>query len=193
MRADGDPPRIRSNHVSARSMEVFRRLGLAAKLREAGLPADYPNDVSFRTTATGIELARIPIPSRAHRYTATNGPDTSWPTPEPPHRVNQIYLEPVLLAHAAAQPRIRILHRSRLEDISQNELGVVGIVRDLDAGDARSVACDYLIGCDGGKSFVRKKIGANLIGTPVVQRVQSTYIRAPQLLACMPDRPAWLF
>jgi 2-polyprenyl-6-methoxyphenol hydroxylase-like FAD-dependent oxidoreductase len=192
MRADRDPPRIRSKLVSARSMEIFRRLGLAAKLREAGLPDDYPNDVSFRTTATGIELARIPIPSRAHRYTATDGPDTWWPTPEPPHRVDQTYLEPILLAHAAAQPRIRILHRSRLEDLSQNEHGVVGIVRDLDAGGARSVACDYLIGCDGGKSFVRKKIGANLIGTPVVQRVQSTYIRAPQLLAGMPAGPAWL-
>jgi 2-polyprenyl-6-methoxyphenol hydroxylase-like FAD-dependent oxidoreductase len=191
MRAAAEAPRIRSNHVSARSMEVFRRLGLAAKLRAAGLPADYPNDVSFRTTATGIELARIPIPSRARRYTATDGPDTWWPTPEPPHRMNQIYLEPVLHAHAAAQPRIRILHRSRLEMFSQDELGVVATIRDLETGDALSVACDYLVGCDGGRSAVRKLIGAKLIGTPVVQRVQSTYIRAPQLLALM-RRPAWL-
>jgi hypothetical protein len=77
------------NHVSARSMEIFRRLGVARTVREAGLPPDYPNDVVFRTTATGIELARIPIPCRAERYTATGGPDTWWPTPEPPHRINQ--------------------------------------------------------------------------------------------------------
>src|SRR5215472_13238166 len=63
LRDVGEPPRIRSNHVSARSMEIFRRLGVANKLREIGLPADYPNDVSFRTTMTGIELARIAIPS----------------------------------------------------------------------------------------------------------------------------------
>jgi hypothetical protein len=55
-----------------------------------------------------------------------------------------------------------------------------------------SVACDYLVGCDGGKSIVRKKIGAKLAGTPVVQRVQSTYIRAPQLLSHMRAGPAWL-
>jgi len=66
-REAGEPPRVRSNHVSARSMEIFRRLGIAAKLRSVGLPDDYSNDVCFRTTATGIELARIPIPSPDRR------------------------------------------------------------------------------------------------------------------------------
>src|SRR5580700_5810612 len=73
LRDAAEPPRIRSNHVSARSMEIFRRLGVAGKLREVGLPADYPNDVSCRTTVTGIELARIPIPSRARRFSAKGG------------------------------------------------------------------------------------------------------------------------
>src|SRR5205085_6994867 len=163
-----------SNHVSARSMEIFRRLGLASKVREAGLPADYPNDVSFRTTMTGIELARIPIPSRVARFSARGGHDTWWPTPEPPHRVNQIFLEPVLRAHAAAMSRVRILHGCRLEDFVQNDTGVIAIVRDLSTGNAFFVASAYLVGCDGGKSIVRKKIGARLDGTSVVQRVQST-------------------
>jgi len=71
---------------------------------------------AFRTTATGIEMARIPIPCRAERYTATDGPDTWWPTPEPPHRINQIYLEPVLFAYAAVMPGLRILNRTRVLD-----------------------------------------------------------------------------
>ena len=83
---------MKCNHVSARTMETFRRLGLAQKVRDTGLPADYPNDASYRTTSTGIELARIPIPARNERYTATGGPDTWWPTPEPPHRINQTFL-----------------------------------------------------------------------------------------------------
>src|SRR5207244_9006293 len=57
LRHAGEPPRIRCNHVSARSMEIFRRLGIARTLRAAGLPDDHPNDVSYRTTATGIELS----------------------------------------------------------------------------------------------------------------------------------------
>ena len=63
-RAAGEPPSVRCNHVSARTMEIFRRLGVVEAVRDAGLPADYPNDVAFRTTATGIELGRIPIPCR---------------------------------------------------------------------------------------------------------------------------------
>ena len=66
-----EPPNVKCNHVSARSMEVFRRLGVAQKLRNAGLPGDYPNDVVFRTSVCGIELTRIPIPCRNDRYSAT--------------------------------------------------------------------------------------------------------------------------
>ena len=87
----GEPPNVKCNHVSARSMEIFRRLGVATTLRNAGLPEDHANDVSYRTTFTGEELSRIPIPARRERYTATGGPDTWWPTADPPHRINQIY------------------------------------------------------------------------------------------------------
>jgi 2-polyprenyl-6-methoxyphenol hydroxylase-like FAD-dependent oxidoreductase len=75
MRGAGEPPSVRANVVSARTMEAFRRLGIARSVREAGLPADYPNDVAIRTTATGFELARVPIPCRARRYTDKSGPD----------------------------------------------------------------------------------------------------------------------
>src|SRR4029078_4129258 len=92
-RSAGEPPSVKCNHVSSRSMEIFRRLGLAQEFRDTVLPADYPNDCSYRTTATGIELSRILIPCRRDRYTATGGPDTDWPTAEPPHRINQLYME----------------------------------------------------------------------------------------------------
>src|SRR5262245_56346396 len=59
LRRAGEPPGVKCNQISSRSMEVFRRLGIAAALRQAGLPADYPNDVVSATTVTGIELARV--------------------------------------------------------------------------------------------------------------------------------------
>src|SRR3954463_5150374 len=193
IRHAGDPPSVKCNHVSARSMEIFRRLAVAAKLRDAGLPADFPNDCSYRTTATGIELCRIDIPSRARRYSATGGPDTWWPTPEPPHRINQVYLEPILFSHAAAQSRITILARTEITDIEQNDDHVVALARDLDSGSSLRIEASFVIGCDGSRSLVRKSIGANLSGTPVIQRVQSTYIEAPQLKELMGShKPAWM-
>ena len=193
LRRAGEPPSVKCNSISARSMETFRRLGLAARLRAAGLPPDYPNDVASRTTATGTELCRICIPSRAERYGANDGPDALWPTSEPPHRVNQIYFEPILFAHAAAQPRIRMLNRTAFEDFTQDGDSVMAVLRDFDDGARLSIACSFLIGCDGGKSTVRKRIGASFLGTPVVQRVQSTYIRAPALVSRLPGKRAWMY
>jgi 2-polyprenyl-6-methoxyphenol hydroxylase-like FAD-dependent oxidoreductase len=187
-----EPPSVKCNHVASRTMEIFRRLGLVADIRAAGLPDDYPNDVVVRTRATGLELTRIPIPSRRHRYTATGGPDTDWPTPEPAHRINQIYFEPILFRHAAEAANIRILSRTRYERHEQDEATVRVLARDLDANEAVTIECRYFVGCDGGRSEVRRQIGAKLSGDDVIQRVQSSYIRAPELAGMITPPPAWM-
>ena len=190
-RARAAPPEPKCNHVAARTMEIFRRLGIAEKVRNAGLPADYPHDISYRTTFTGAELTRIPIPCRRDRFTARDGPDCNWPTPEPPHRINQIFLEPILFEHAAAQPRIRIINRTSVEDVVVEDTSASVALRDLDRGEVRQLSCRYLIGCDGARSVVRRAIGAGLSGDAVVQRVQSTYIRAPDLIDRQQHARAW--
>ncbi|MEZ4711226.1 MAG: FAD-dependent oxidoreductase [Caldilineaceae bacterium] len=186
-----EAPSAKCNHISARSMEIFRRLGVAPALRNAGLPTDYPNDCSFRTTTTGLEITRIPIPCRRDRYTATGGPDTWWPTPEPPHRLNQIYMEPILFDHAVAMPKLRLLNRTQVEEVTQDEAGVRATARNLDTDETFEIRSQFLVGCDGGRSMVRRAIGAQFVGDPVVQRVQSTFIRAPGLIAQMRSAPAW--
>jgi 2-polyprenyl-6-methoxyphenol hydroxylase-like FAD-dependent oxidoreductase len=190
-RAPAAPPEPKCNHVAARTMEIFRRLGLADKVRNAGLPADYPHDIVYRTTFTGQELTRIPIPCRRDRFTAKDGPDCNWPTPEPPHRINQIFLEPILFEHAAAQPRICIVNRTSVEQAVVEDTSARVTLRDLGTGAVRGLNCRYLIGCDGARSVVRKAIGAELAGDAVVQRVQSTYIRAPDLIGRQHHERAW--
>ena len=192
LRDAAEPPSVKCNHVSSRTMEVFRRLGFVRAVREAGLPGDYPNDVVFRTRATGFELTRIPIPCRDHRYTDKSGPDGWWPTPEPAHRINQIFLEPVLFAQAAATPGVTILNRTEVEQIGQDEDGVRVTARDLTTGEEVVLQGLYLIGCDGGRSGVRRQIGARLAGDEVIQRVQSSYIHAPGLLDLITPPRAWM-
>jgi 2-polyprenyl-6-methoxyphenol hydroxylase-like FAD-dependent oxidoreductase len=190
-RARAAPPEPKCNHVAARTMEIFRRLGVAGKVRNAGLPADYPHDISYRTTFTGQELTRIPIPCRRDRFMAREGPDCDWPTPEPPHRINQIFLEPILFEHAAAQARIHIVNRTSVEDVVVGDSSADVGLRDLDTGTVKRLSARYLIGCDGARSVVRKAIGAELAGDAIVQRVQSTYIRAPDLIGRQTCARAW--
>src|SRR5262249_31805864 len=143
--------------------------------------------------ATGKELSRIVLPSRAGRVRGETGDDGHWATAEWPHRINQLFLEPLLFAHAAAQPRIRMLSRTQFEEFSQDQDGVTAIARDLDSGERVSIRSRYLAGCDGGRSAVRKIMGAQLAGIEVVQRVQSTYFRAPTLMSLLPGEPAWMY
>ena len=191
-RAAGELPSVKCNHVSARTMEIFRRLGFVREVREAGLPADYPNDVVIRTRATGYELARIPIPCRRDRYSSTYGPDTQWPTPEPPHRINQIYFEPILFRHATQMPKLRVINRARVEGYEQATDGVRLNAVELDTGRSFTLESRYLVGCDGGRSGIRRGIGAKLEGDEVIQRVQSSYIRAPALLGLITQPHAWM-
>jgi 2-polyprenyl-6-methoxyphenol hydroxylase-like FAD-dependent oxidoreductase len=193
-RPPNDPPNVKCGQIGARSMEIFRRLGLADKLRGIGLPADYANDIVSATSVTGIELSRVLIPARGARGTpAAAGPDTIWPTPEHTHRCNQKFFEPVLFAHAAEQPRIRILHRTEIKDLAQDEQGVTASAVDLHGGTRATIECDYLVGCDGASSLVRKSIGSEYVGNPVLQYAQSFYVRAPQLRSLLAGNPAWLY
>ena len=161
------------------------RRGTAGRLSRTTSPS------APRRPASSCRASRSP--AARDRYTATGGPDTWWPTPEPPHRINQIYLEPILFAHAVAMPRrphpqpraARGLHAGRERRASRRR-------DDLDGGEPLTVAARYLIGCDGGA----------LHGAPQDRRhahrrrrcsssVQSTFIRAPALLLMIPTRPAW--
>ncbi|HEX3970824.1 MAG TPA: FAD-dependent monooxygenase, partial [Stellaceae bacterium] len=61
---------------NARTMEIYRRLGIAKTLRGLGLAPDYPLDIGYFTRLTGWELTRIEQPSEAEkqRQLAAGGP-----------------------------------------------------------------------------------------------------------------------
>jgi hypothetical protein len=78
-----------------------------------GLSARH--QLSHHVYRAGADAHSDSLPPRSLH--AKDGPDCNWPTPEPPHRINQIFLEPILFEHAAAQPRIRIINRTSVEDV----------------------------------------------------------------------------
>jgi 2-polyprenyl-6-methoxyphenol hydroxylase-like FAD-dependent oxidoreductase len=188
----GDPPSPRCNTTNARSMEHFRRLGLARRIRSSGLPVDHPTDVAYVTALTGYELARFPLPSSGEILAQQQPALEGWPTPEPQHRICQIFLEPMLEQHAASFDSVSIRKGWRLEAVEQDDDGVSATVVDA-LGETRTVRCAYLAGCDGGRSTVRREVGASLQGDPLVgdQRV-SIYFRSAALKQLERD-PTWVY
>lgn len=191
MKAAHAATEVKCNHISARSMEIYRRLGVAVDLRASGLPDDYPHDVSYRTSTVGQEITRIHIPGRLTRLTDHSGPDGWWPTPEPPHRLNQRFIEPILARHVQQQPLIQCLYQHQVIEVQHNDDEALVRCRVLSNGSTVTLRARYVVGCDGGRSLVRKSIGAQLVGDEVVQRVQSTCVRAPDLMALMKAPAAW--
>jgi 2-polyprenyl-6-methoxyphenol hydroxylase-like FAD-dependent oxidoreductase len=183
---------VKANHVSARTMEAFRRLGIVSEVRNSGLPASYPNDIAFRLTVTGPEFARIGIPARRDRYSSRDGVDSGWATPEPPHRINQSFLEPILRRHVAAAPRTSLRFDTEFVSYTQDDEGVTAHLVDQRQVES-TIRSRFIIGAEGGSSQVRRTIGAKFHGDPVLQKVQSTCIRSAQLGTMLADNPAWSY
>lgn len=72
----------------------------------------------------------------------------------------------------------------------QDDDGVTVQALRLDDEQPLTLRARFLAGCDGGRSMVRKGIGARLVGDDVIQRVQSSFIRAPDLINRMQAPPA---
>src|SRR6185503_3228470 len=104
----------------------------------------------------------------------------------------QIYFEPILYAEAAARERIVLLNDCRVEQIDQDAHCARLLARNLRNGESIAITADYVVGCDGGPSLTRKAIGARLHGDQQVQRVQSSFIRAPGLIDAVTKPDAWM-
>jgi 2-polyprenyl-6-methoxyphenol hydroxylase-like FAD-dependent oxidoreductase len=179
----------RCNTTSARSMEIFRRLGLADDIRRAGLPEDHPTSIQYRTTLTGEEIFRIDLP--AARDVLDGVGRDGWPTPEPQHRISQLFLEPILERHARTLPGLTLERGTRLVDLRQDDDHVEAVVET--AGARRTLRCAYVVGCDGAHSTVRRHLGIRYEGVDAIQRFVSTFLRSPELGRLAARDRAWTY
>jgi 2-polyprenyl-6-methoxyphenol hydroxylase-like FAD-dependent oxidoreductase len=95
---------------------------------------------------------------------------------EPPMRVSQVEIEPVL-QRAVLAARVDARWGVALEDLSQDIEGVTATVRTAD-GATEQVRCQYLVGCDGGTSRVRNCLGIRLDGQTRVMPRFMTHFRS---------------
>jgi 2-polyprenyl-6-methoxyphenol hydroxylase-like FAD-dependent oxidoreductase len=171
----------------ARTMEHFRRLGIADKVRALGLPANHPTDVIYFTRFGGWELARLPMPSAAEKTQAIAGAPKTNQVPEPLHRANQMYVEKFLLEHVRTRPNIAVQFGWRVEDFADDgDCVTLNAVCERD-GSRETWRSRYLAGCDGGQGLVRRTLGIRYSGESLQQafmggRMFSTHVRVPTLV-----------
>jgi 2-polyprenyl-6-methoxyphenol hydroxylase-like FAD-dependent oxidoreductase len=170
---------------NARTMEIFRRMGLAGRIRAAGLPADVPMDVYVILAMNEPPLLRLPYPSVAEaraQIAARN--DGSMPL-EPYQLISQYTLEPLLKAEAEALPAVTVRYGCEFVSLSQDAEAAVATVRGA-AGGARLIRARYIVGCDGGASAVRRQLGIQLRGEGNLLRLHQALYHCPTLYDRIP-------
>ncbi|HKR90208.1 MAG TPA: FAD-dependent monooxygenase [Phenylobacterium sp.] len=143
------------NYINTRTMEHFRRLGVADEVRNSGLASDFPRAVAYRTRFCGFELGRIPLSFLALE---------EWPGPEYPLNISQLVVEPILKHHAEQMPDVSVRFGWRLTSLDQADDGVEGVIENVATGERKSIRARYAVGCDGSRSVVRSVIGSGLSG-----------------------------
>jgi 2-polyprenyl-6-methoxyphenol hydroxylase-like FAD-dependent oxidoreductase len=188
----------KGNIHNARSMELFRKLGIAEAIRALGLPGDHPFDVAYFTRLNAYEIARGRTPARDERMALRRLRPATDQLPEPTHRVNQMYVERLLLAEASRRPNITMRFGWTVETLAQDASGVSLVARAGD-GATESHAFAYAVGCDGSRSTVRKAIGVryggeeHLLHAFMSGEFVSIHMRIPDFYDALGARRAWMY
>ncbi len=165
--------------TNGRSMEHFRRLGVAERIRDKAVPRENCMDVTWVTRLSEWELARFKYPNvHEWREQIRQHNDGSQPL-EPNMRLSQVVLEPELRDLLEASPLAEIRFGWAFEDFAEDEDGVTVTALEVATGKRHEIRCALLAGCDGGGSVVREKLGFELNGDFNVLRVFMTHFRSP--------------
>ncbi|MDF1477679.1 FAD-dependent monooxygenase [Leifsonia sp. H3M29-4] len=147
----GDLPRAIS--IADETFRIMSRLGIADALKAESLL-----DTGSRYFGRNDRLlaSSRPVPSRIGHPAKS--------------QFDQPVLEELLWDRAASAPGIDFLTGRRAVAITQNATGVTATLEQGDPAAPDSVTGDWLIGADGGRSFVRDALGVPLVGSTQQER-----------------------
>ena len=170
--------------VNARTMEMYRRIGLADAIRNAGLRGDCPMDVYVILSLNQPPLLRLRYPSVDEAKAdgrATN--DGSSPL-EPYQLISQYTIEPLLKSIAESLPTVNVRFGTEFISFDQDEDGVTTTVKT--GVNTETIRAAYVVGCDGGASPVRKQLGIKLRGEGALMELRQALFRCDELFDRIP-------
>jgi len=103
-----------------------------------------------------------------------------------------MWFDPILQRFARAFPHVSLRYRTRLESFEATEAGVTAELVDVVSGRRERIEAEYLVGCDGASSLVRRALGIGLDGKALGHPVH-LYFRAPNLLEICGPPPTTFF
>ena len=171
--------------INARSMEIYRRMGLAPRIRASGLRADCPMDVYIVLALDQPPLLRLPYPSVAQAQADTRATNDGSMPLEPYQLISQYTLEPLLKSIAESFPSVTVRFGHEFLSLRQDSGGVTALVRGPDGG-TRDLRAAYLVGCDGGTSPVRKELGIELRGEGNLLSLRQALYQCDELFERLP-------
>lgn len=136
---------------SRRSLQIFDRLGIADSVLDRAAPWRVGRICHGDDEICSFDLG--------------GDPDERMP---PFANLQQYHLEALLVARAAAEPRVDLRFKNRVIAIDQAEEGVEVTVRTPD-GPYRLTA-DYVVACDGARSPIRAMLGLDFEGQSFEER-----------------------
>jgi 2-polyprenyl-6-methoxyphenol hydroxylase-like FAD-dependent oxidoreductase len=169
---------------NARTMEIYRRLGIAEKVRDAGLPRSAPMDVFLAPSMAEPALARLPCPSVDEAKAEIAAHNDGRPL-EPYQLISQYTLEPLLRSIVETLPNVTVRFGCELTSFTQDSGFVTAHVR-TSIGPDETIRTAYLVGCDGGSSTVRKQLGIQLQGEGNIRKLRQALFHCPELYERIP-------
>jgi 2-polyprenyl-6-methoxyphenol hydroxylase-like FAD-dependent oxidoreductase len=137
------------------------------------------------TSLSGYELGRIALPPRM----------SEEPEPYSPmrHQVcSQMWFDPILQRFARTFANVNLRYQTRLEAFETSQTGVTAEIINQESGQAERIEADYLVGCDGANSMVRRSLGIGLNGETLGHSL-NLFFRAPDLLKKCGKKPGTFF
>ena len=169
---------------NARTMEIYRRLGIAQKIRDVGFPCDVPMDVFIVTSLVEPPLLHLPYPSVAQAQAEIAAcADGSMPL-EPYQLISQYTLEPLLKSVAETLPTVDVRYGHEFISFEQDDGGVRARIKR--GASTVELSAQYLVGCDGGSSNVRRQLGIKLQGEANLLQLRQALYRCDDLFERIP-------
>jgi putative polyketide hydroxylase len=170
--------------INARTMEMYRQIGMEQAIRDAGLAPEGTGLIVWTESLAGREIERR-VPGRLNPANRDVSPVLNC-------LCAQDDLEPVLRRFAEAQATAELRFNTEVTAVDQDAGGVSATLTDRLRGGETTVRAQYLIGADGAQSIVRRSVAREMIGREGVYDSVNIAFRA-DLRPWTQGRPAALY